>query len=275
MTPFVAVAPEQRIHCRSLFLSDIHLGARGARPDAVTRMLQMVEAETVYLVGDILDFWHGGQIHWSEDHDALLNALRQLLRRGRNLVYLPGNHDAPMRTGADAPKIGWHQVDEALHTTASGQQFLVIHGDQCDGRILRQHFMTRLGSRMDCLLRWLDAGWRDRFALPDSRRTPVEILLSSFNKMLCMGYTFERRALALAREKDADGVICGHSHRPVMRSHDGMLFANCGDWVDGMTALIEDTCGTLRLLDFTAVAEAARAERRAASSDTPLPEAIS
>jgi hypothetical protein len=42
-----------------------------------------------------------------------------------------------------------------------------------------------------------------------------------------------------------------------------------------MTALIEDTCGTLRLLDFTAVAEAARAERRTDTAGTPFPEAIS
>ena len=40
---------------RTLFLSDLHLGAIGARADLVLRFLEQNRADTYMLVGDILD----------------------------------------------------------------------------------------------------------------------------------------------------------------------------------------------------------------------------
>lgn len=45
-----------------------------------------------------------------------------------------------------------------------------------------------------------------------------------------------------------DGVICGHFHRAVLRDHGATTYANCGDWVDSLTALAELPDGRLVLL---------------------------
>jgi UDP-2,3-diacylglucosamine pyrophosphatase LpxH len=57
--------------------------------------------------------------------------------------------------------------------------------------------------------------------------------------------------LALARHGrrlQVDGVICGHIHTPVIKRLDGVLYLNCGDWVDNCTAIVEHLDGTMELV---------------------------
>lgn len=271
MTPLKEIAPDTHIRCRSIFLSDWHLGARAANPSAILAVLRNLTADRIYLVGDILDIWHGGRVHWSAEVDQIIAELRRMALSGVQITYLPGNHDHPMRKGANAPNGGWEILDEVVHETADGNRYLVIHGDQCDGRLFRNHFMTRLGSRMDCLLRWLDGVHRARFDLAETRRTPAECVINWFNHFLSMGTTYERRAVALAAAKNADGVICGHSHKPALRVWDDLIFANCGDWVDGMTGLIEGFDGQIELLDFFPLVQAAQTPAVLPAEESPLP----
>jgi hypothetical protein len=47
----------QTYRYRTLFLSDLHLGTRGCQAHLILDMLRHVEADTIYLVGDIIDGW--------------------------------------------------------------------------------------------------------------------------------------------------------------------------------------------------------------------------
>ena len=47
--------PERRF--RTLFISDVHLGARGSQADRLLDFLRSHDADTIYLVGDIVDGW--------------------------------------------------------------------------------------------------------------------------------------------------------------------------------------------------------------------------
>ena len=66
---------------------------------------------------------------------------------------------------------------------------------------------------------------------------------------------FEAAVSRRGVEEGVDGVVCGHIHRPELRTfvHDGqeVLYANCGDWVESCTALAEHADGTLELLRWT------------------------
>lgn len=146
---------------RSLFLSDFHLGARGCQAEAILEFLSGTRAGTIYLVGDIFDLWHCGTVHWSRRHDRILAVLLRQARAGTRLVFLPGNHDAMLREhlGQYGPMVEIR--DRAVHRTADGSRYIVLHGDQCDSRLLQWHVMTHLGSRTDALLRRID-GWLRR-----------------------------------------------------------------------------------------------------------------
>ena len=54
-----------------------------------------------------------------------------------------------------------------------------------------------------------------------------------------------------ARRRGLDGIICGHIHRAALVQRDGIVYANDGDWVESLTALVEEADGRLRLLAHT------------------------
>jgi len=56
---------------------------------------------------------------------------------------------------------------------------------------------------------------------------------------------------AEARRRGVDGVVCGHIHHAELRTIDGVLYANDGDWVESLTALVEQLDGTLQILDWS------------------------
>ena len=62
---------------------------------------------------------------------------------------------------------------------------------------------------------------------------------------------FESALAREARRRGVDGVVCGHIHHAELRTIDGMLYANDGDWVESLTALVEDLDGTLQILDWS------------------------
>lgn len=233
---------------RCLFLSDLHLGSRGARPDKILAFLQQHEAETIFLVGDIFDIWHNRPT-WGEIDTRIVQLLLDRARAGVRVVYLPGNHD-PVEHRADSEWAGLIEItDRMLHTAADGRRYLVVHGDCCDARAMQWHFMTRIGSWLDWGLRSAEAKLRGfRRELDPDVRGPIEALIDLFNAALRHGNRFEERLIALARASGADGVICGHFHKAALHADHGLIYANCGDWLDSFTAIAEGQDGRLQML---------------------------
>jgi len=65
---------------------------------------------------------------------------------------------------------------------------------------------------------------------------------------------FEHAAARAAHLRGADGVVCGHIHNAQIRTIDGVLYCNDGDWVESCTALIEDARGRLEIVEWTSFA---------------------
>ena len=235
---------------RSLFISDLHLGARGCQPEAIIKFLRGCRVDTIYLVGDIFDFWHVGKIHWSKVHDDIIAELNQLCIDGIRMVYLVGNHDRKAREVAHKYFQKVEIKEMVLHRSVNGKTYLIAHGDQADGRILRLHFMTLLGSRLDALLRSLDKWLNSNKKLSSNNKGFFKNIIFHFNKIFFMGDRFERLLTKMAKDVGADGIICGHSHLPGIRKHNGLIYANCGDWVDSLTAVTEDHNGHIDLFEW-------------------------
>jgi UDP-2,3-diacylglucosamine pyrophosphatase LpxH len=92
---------------------------------------------------------------------------------------------------------------------------------------------------------------------------------------------FEEAVAWRAAERGADGVVCGHIHRPEIRRiatpTGAALYANCGDWVESCTALVEHADGELavvRWADARARAAAGREATPHAGDGLPAPEAL-
>ena len=78
---------------------------------------------------------------------------------------------------------------------------------------------------------------------------------------------YVQAGLDAARRRGLDGIDCGHIHRASLVQQDGLIYANDGDWVESLTALVEERDGTLRLLGHDGRALAELPPRRPAPVD--------
>ena len=50
--------------------------------------------------------------------------------------------------------------------------------------------------------------------------------------------------------KKCDGIICGHIHHAGIENIDGILYLNSGDWMESLTALVEDFDGNWKIINY-------------------------
>ena len=62
---------------------------------------------------------------------------------------------------------------------------------------------------------------------------------------------FEAAVADEARRRGVDGVICGHIHKAEIRTIDGVVYMNDGDWVESCTALVEDHQGRFSIVRWS------------------------
>lgn len=74
--------------CRTLFLSDLHLGAMGAQPERILEFLMANPAQTYVLAGDVLDLWQPLLPHWTGADQAVIDHLNARQAQGARLIYL-------------------------------------------------------------------------------------------------------------------------------------------------------------------------------------------
>ncbi|MBO3707876.1 MAG: UDP-2,3-diacylglucosamine diphosphatase [Candidatus Accumulibacter sp.] len=236
---------------RSIFVSDVHLGTRGCQAERLLEFLREHEAQYLYLVGDIVDFWAMRRgIHWTPAQNTVVQKILRRARHGEHVMLIPGNHDEALRE-YDGVSFGQILVrQEHVHVTADGRRFLLLHGDEFD-QVTRHHrWLAILGDvGYDALVRANALLARLRRLL----RRPGYWSLAGYAKSrvkraVSFIFCFEDSVIHAVRARGLDGVICGHIHSATIQARDGLTYANCGDWVDSCTAIVEHLDGRLELI---------------------------
>ena len=240
-------------NCRSAFISDVHLGTPDCKASYLLDFLRQLRCEKLYLVGDIIDMEALTRRHgWHADHSAVMAEVFAIARRGVEVIYIPGNHDAPLR-GMAGQTIGGVKVRlDAVHEGADGRRYRVSHGDEYDPEQIGRGWMVHLGTAMHRVICWSNRrlhGVRRRLALP---YLPLSIIIKShIGKALAYIRAYENRVAIDAGQRGFDGHICGHIHYGQVRQIEGVLYLNDGDWVEHCTALIEDQTGAMELIHWS------------------------
>jgi UDP-2,3-diacylglucosamine pyrophosphatase LpxH len=241
---------------RTLFISDVHLGTRGCQAERLLEFLRLHDAETIYLVGDIVDGWQlKSGWHWPQAHNDVVQKLLRKIRKGSRLVYVPGNHDEFLRDYYGTHFGGIEVVADAIHVAADGRRYVVTHGDQFDLIVQNARWLAHLGDHAYTLalaanttLNWI----RRRLGLPYwsiSRWAKARVK----NAVNYIG-DFEKTLSLEANRHQTDGVICGHIHHAVIRDISDVRYVNCGDWVESCSAAVEHFNGQFEIVTWTAVA---------------------
>jgi len=257
----VGDAPGEHLHVRTVWISDIHLGTPGCQARALLDFLRSVECETLYLVGDIIDGWQLRRSwYWPQAHNDVVQKLLRKARKGTKVIFVPGNHDEFARRYVLHNFGGVDVVEDAIHELADGRKLWVTHGDYFDGVVQCAKWLAYLGDsayeftlRMNRHLNSL----RARMGLPYWSLS--KYLKLKVKRAVSFIGDFEAAVARAARERGADGVVCGHIHHAEMRTIDGVLYCNDGDWVESLTALVEHADGRLEILDWAARARASAA----------------
>jgi len=241
------------VKVRTLFVSDIHLGTRFCRAKQLLSFLKKYEAETLYLIGDIIDGWQLKRSwYWPELHEEVLRAIMDKAARGSRVVYITGNHDdflrQPGRKLIKSPA-ALEVADTAIHTTADGKRFLLMHGDQLDAVMRNVPWLMHVG----------DVAYDTLIAVNYAYNKIAESLGFKYHSIAAWGRASVKRAVtfisefeealaAAGRDEDVDGVICGHLHQAAIRNIGKMCYVNTGDWVENCTAIVETMNGRLELV---------------------------
>ncbi|MDQ7969295.1 MAG: UDP-2,3-diacylglucosamine diphosphatase [Oxalicibacterium faecigallinarum] len=237
---------------RAIWISDVHLGTTGCQAQRLLEFLRRTESDTLYLVGDIIDGWQlKRRWYWDQSHNNVVQTVLKKAKKGTEVIFVPGNHDEAVRQFIDLDFGGIRVRDELIHTTAQGKRMLVLHGDRFDGVIACAKWLAYVGDNLYTMILKFNQifnSWRARAGLPYWSLS--QYLKLKVKNAVSYITSFETALADEARRRGLDGVICGHIHKPEIRDIDGITYCNDGDWVESLTALVEDQAGVLRLLTW-------------------------
>ena len=239
-------------HFRALFISDVHLGTRGCQAKLLLDFLRYHEADTIYLVGDIVDGWQlRSGWYWPQAHNDVVQKFLRKVRKGVRLIYIPGNHDEFLRDYLGTHFGGIEVVEQIIHTGRDGKRYLVVHGDLFDVVIKHARWLALIGGNAYDLAIRLNT-------FVNALRRPLGLhywSLSQWAKLKVKNAVnfigeYEKVLSEEARRHGVDGVICGHIHHAAIRNGD-IAYINFGDWVESCTAVAEHEDGRFEIIRWT------------------------
>ncbi|TDB69264.1 UDP-2,3-diacylglucosamine diphosphatase [Arundinibacter roseus] len=238
---------------RTIIISDLHLGTNGSKAKEVTSFLKYYSCRKLILNGDIIDGWQLKKYGaWKRKHTAFFKAMLKMMDEHRTkVIYLRGNHDdfldqiLPLRLGKQ------FQIRKDYILKSGEKRFYVTHGDVFDSVTSNLKWLAYLGDVGYTFLLWLNKlyngyrAWRGLpyYSLSQKIKQRVKMAVSYISD-------FEEKLTELARSRNCDGIICGHIHQPAIREIDGITYMNSGDWVESLSALVEDFDGKWSLLYY-------------------------
>lgn len=235
---------------RALFISDVHLGTKGCQSAMFLDFLRHAEADRIYLVGDIIDGWQlKKNWHWPQAQNDVMQKLLRKVRKGTELLYIPGNHDEFLRDFYGTHFGGVEVIEDAIHVGADGKRYLVIHGDVFDVVVRNAKWLAHFGDwaydaaiTINTSFNWV------RRKLGFSYWSLSAWAKFQVKQAVNFVGAFEQALVSEAKRRQVDGVICGHIHHAAMHDKYGITYLNCGDWVESCTALVETFDGRFEII---------------------------
>jgi UDP-2,3-diacylglucosamine hydrolase len=232
---------------KTLIFADVHLQTtpQGEATlndfTAFLRQIDPAEIGRVVVLGDLFDFWFEYKHVIFSDYFEVLRAFRDLSEQGVELHLICGNHD--FWAGRFLEKFLAFQIHpDSYACDMGGKRVLFVHGDGVNPddvkyriykRIARSHAAVWAFSLLHpdwamALARRISHGSRTLLK-PDDPAEGREVA------------PIEKFAVGILQANEADVVVCGHTHYPVMkpveRTGDDGLYINTGDWLSHRTYL--------------------------------------
>ena len=203
----------------TIIVSDIHLGSEVSRSKQLLDTLSHVTFKQLILNGDVFDDLNFKRL--SKSDWKFLSYIRKLSgnKTQAKVIWVIGNHDGVAEILSHLLGI---EVLEEYVWTGNGKKYLAMHGHQFDSFILENARLTDIASYLYLLLQKVDS---------DEQQLSRWVKRTS-KKWLQLSESSSESAIEYARKKGAQAVFCGHTHIPLIKEKDGVLYCNSGCWTD-------------------------------------------
>lgn len=222
------------------FASDFHLGIDAMttsreREQAIVRWLDLVapEAERIYLVGDLFDYWFEYGTVVPKGYLRLLGKLAELRDRGLPVYFFTGNHDMWM--------FGYFEEELAIPVYRApvihdigGKRFFIGHGDGLGPGDHRYKMLKKLLAFPLC--QWLFARIHPNLGIRLMRFFSGKSRAATGNEAHFLGPEKEWLVNFCEEEltrQPIDYFIFGHRHLPIdyILANGHSRYINLGDWL--------------------------------------------
>lgn len=223
------------------FASDFHLGI-DARLSSQEREQQIVkwltqiqtDAEAIYLVGDVFDFWFEYRTVVPKGYVRLLGKLAELRDQGIPIYFFTGNHDMWMfRYFED--EFGIPIYRKPIIREIGGKQFYIGHGDGLGPGDHGYKFLKKVFANRLC--QWLFERLHPNFGISlanfwsgkSRAASPANNTFLGPDKEWLLIFANEQ----IEQSPSIDYFIFGHRHLPIdyILKNDYSRYINLGEWL--------------------------------------------
>lgn len=231
------------------FASDFHLGVPTlesslVREKKVCQWLDVIkaDAEEIFLVGDIFDFWYEYIYTIPKGYTRLLGKIAELTDSGIKVHFFTGNHDLWMKDYF-IEELNVSVYHDPIIREFNGKRFLIGHGDGLGPGDNWYKFLKKIFKSKVC--QWLYSRLHPNLAFyiarKSSKRSRIitadsdEKFLGKENEWLFL-YSQE-----YVKKEKIDYFIFGHRHLPLDMDVDGKArYINLGEWINYRTYAVFD-----------------------------------
>lgn len=240
---------KEKIHHKTIVVSDIHLGSKWSKAKEVTRFLKHNTCETLILCGDIIDGWvllRGTKKKWNKDHTDFFRQILKIQDKTK-VYYIRGNHDDFLDRLVPIEFFNLSIINHFIYES-NNKRYYVLHGDIFDNVTSGFKWVSKLGDVGYNLLLNINKTynkyrkWRGLpyYSIAAMIKQKVKTSVSAIS-------SYEEQIIDIAKSNHCDGAICGHIHKPEIKQMGDILYLNSGDWVESLSALTEDFHGNWNL----------------------------
>lgn len=218
---------------KRLFISDLHLAPE--RPQIIKLFERFideiaVDAESLYILGDFVEYWIGDDDKAS-GLDQAFSSLHRLHRADTKIYFMHGNRDF-LISRKFAQQHHFQLVDDPMIESINGEPVLFMHGDTlCTDDVEYQKFRVMVRNP-EWQRNFLDKPLKEREQIAKSLRETSR--LATQNKSQDIMDVNQQAVIQTMAERSVATLVHGHTHRPGIHSleinHQPARRIVLGDW---------------------------------------------
>lgn len=223
----------------AIIISDVHLGSNICQSKKLQKFLDNLPPTSSLIInGDLFDSLNFKRLQRS--HWKILNSLRDISKH-TNLIWVRGNHDYEC---ADISHLIGAEFVNEFQFVSSRNIIMVLHGDIFDKFISQYPICTKIADQIYRLIQRYDAYFNTEYYYSGLAKRKSKVFLRS-TEQIC------ERAKIYAELHNADSIICGHTHFPVINTTGNIPYYNCGSWTEQNCSYISIKNGSIDLNYFS------------------------